>query len=48
MDISKMSGEELCEIQASQFNALMQAQGNLQAIAAELNRRKEAKPKADA
>jgi hypothetical protein len=49
MDITKISGEELCEIQANEFNKLMSAQTNLQAIACELERRKNEKkePKAE-
>ena len=40
MDITKLTGEELCELQAQQFNLLMQSQNNLQMIAKELERRK--------
>jgi hypothetical protein len=41
--IEKMTGEQLCEIQAREFNKLMVAQSNLQAIEKELERRKAVK-----
>jgi hypothetical protein len=41
MDITKLTGEQLCEIQSAEFGKLMSAQSNLQAIAKELQRRKE-------
>jgi len=43
MDITKVTGEQLCEVQAMEFNKLMTAQANLQAIAKELERRKAVK-----
>jgi hypothetical protein len=43
MNITTITGEQLCEIQADEFNKLMVAQANLQSIAKELERRKAVK-----
>ena len=47
MDITQMTGEQLCEIQAAEFHKLMSAQNNLQTIAKEIERRKEAEKKVE-